>query len=251
MEYLRGYQSFWRDQQWVVKLAWASLWLLIANFVPVITQAIVMGWMAMSMRHAVLARSTDELPSFDFDIDYIVQLMLAGLKQFVVLFAWFLPIGIIVALLTFPLLFLASASATGDEPSSAAMMCIMIALVPIVIIVAIPSQVALMRVELCDSIASGFAIGPILSFTRVMLFELIFGLFLVGLVGMFVALLGLFALCIGVFPATVVINYAMAQCRAYLYQRYIEKGGEPWPVAKPIDGAYPTAGSYRDPAVFA
>lgn len=251
MGYLRGFQTFFQDAHWPLRLIVASLLLVVSMIVPLLTQAIFMGWTAMAMRHAVLTRELDHLPRLDFDIDYWVSLMLSGLKQVAITLIWMLPVVALVLAITFPMLLAASVSAVDNEPLLvAAFPCVMVCLVPIVLLLLVPAQVALLRVELCDTISSGFSFPEIWTFLRTMFFELVAGLVLVGLVGAIVSTIGTCLLCIGVFPASVLVSYALAQCRAYIYERYLEKGGQPWQVAPPVAGAYQAAQTYRDPAVF-
>ncbi len=251
MGYLRGYTTFTNDSEWPLKLFFTSLCILIASIVPIVTQAMVMGWTAMAMRHAVLSNALEPLPKFELNADYIVELMLSGLKQVAIQFIWMLPAIMLMMLIMLPMMFVMSASTMDDSPTPAALPCISLVLFPLIFLTMLPMQVALLRVELCDHLAAGFAFKEIFNFTRMMFLELLIGFVLVGIVGFFLSILGFVALCVGIFPASVLISYAFAQCRAYVYECYLAKGGEPWVVARPIDGAFPSNPGYRDPAVFA
>lgn len=251
MDYLRGYRTFFADPNWVTKLLLTSLCLLLASFVPVVTQAMVMGWTAMAMRHAVHTNALEPLPRFDLDVDYLVTLMLSGLKQVGITLLWTLPVLALVMLFTVPLMFAATAAAMGEDPLLEMYPCVVLVLFPICLLMVLPMQVALLRVELCEDFMAGLAFREIFTFVRMMFLELVAGLVLVGLVGSLVSFLGMLALCVGLFPASVLVTYALAQCRAAIYQRYLDKGGEPWSVAATVNGAYPTTASYRDPSVFA
>lgn len=245
MDYLRGYRVFRDDPEWGKKLLVGSVFFLSTMCIPIIGQVVLIGWQGLILRRAVRGQYAP-MPRLDFDFDWIGKLLGLGFKAFIARFLWSLPVSIIAVALVMCIyiggIAAAAGAASADPDAVPLALCCMgagvIILVPVMMLLAIPATVAGMRAELTGDLNAGLDFRAVLHFTREMFRELAIGHMVLGVVSMFVVLAGELLLCVGVFPATVLTFIVQPYFVAQVYEKWLERGGEPLPLASADD---PTA----------
>jgi hypothetical protein len=87
-----------------------------------------------------------------------------------------------------------------------------------------------LRVNLTDDLASSFKIGEVLKMTRMLLWELVAGSFVMYFIWLGITFVSAFTLFLLLPPGAVAMMIIMTYWHAELYRRYLEKGGEPLPI---------------------
>lgn len=240
MDYLKGYRVFRDDPEWGKKTLVGTLLFLSTIVIPVLGNAVLVGWQALILRRAV--RGEDRpLPRLDFDMEYLGKLLGIGFKGFIVRFVWSLPAMVIgggVVLCTYlGAIALAVGGLSGDTGESASLFvgcCIcggFFTLMPILVVMSIPAQVAAMRAELSDDLNQGLRFREVMDFTKAMFRPLFMGSLVLWTVGTVLSLIGLFACYVGAFAVAVVGMVAQAHLVAQVYRAWVAQGGEEIPVA--------------------
>lgn len=244
MEYLRGYRLLRQDPEWTSKLLVGSVLVLSTMCIPIIGQVCLTGWAALTLRQAVLGRELP-LPRLDFDLNYLGKLVGVGFKAFIVRFLWTLPVSFLAGGLAACIYFGAIASAigvadSGGGASDAAGLTIgllscggFILLMPLIIVLSLPAQIAGMRAEMTDDMNSGLAFGEVIAMTRLVFRELFVGTLVLSLFGGVLTILGMLACYVGMFPAMIVLQVTMTYFHAQVYSAYLAKGGQPLRIASP------------------
>lgn len=239
MQYLRGWRALRQDPDWLRKIGVA----IVLLFVPFVGGIIVTGWTSLMVRRAVSGQDAP-LPRLDFDMDYLGKLLMVGFKAFIARMLWSLPVtavsmaagccmyvGLIGSLATM------SGSQDGEGVGLAlACMALGFAVIfPIVVIVlALPVHVAVMRAELTDDLNSAMRFKDVLSTTKLLAKELVLGQIVLTMIGTAIAIVGICTFYIGLFPGIVVMQIIVSYWLAELYGAYLQKGGEPLHVG-PLD----------------
>lgn len=213
------------------KLLIGSGLMLLAGCIPLLPQAILMGWAALYARRVAAHRDT--IPELQFDMDYFTQLGVLGFKAIGVSIVWSIPLiivsfiasmafgalgGIVAGLLELPIL--------GLLVSLANLLLMLVAFMAMGVFV----QAAVLRVQITDDFSAGLEFGAVAAFVKTMFVPMLVSTFLTSLITMGVFLVGSLACGIGMFPATVVAFLLQASIAGQLYHLYLERGGEPWAV---------------------
>lgn len=249
MDYLRGWRALRSDPGWVGKVLTATVIFLTAMCIPVVGQIVLIGWSALMLRRAVSGQDTP-LPRLDFDFDYLSKLLNVGFKGFLAQLLWSLPLyllGFAWACCFYAGMigvggFMAAGASAGGEAGAGVgalgSLCMMgglfLAWFAIILAVAMPMQVAMIRAELTDDVNAALKFKEVIEMTKMLWRELLVGFFVLGLIGMVAVFGGMLLLFVGVYPATVVVMVIQAYWRAELYQAYLQKGGQPLPIG-PLD----------------
>jgi len=243
MRYFRGFGVFFKDPEWGSKLLVGSLVVLSAMIIPVVGQVALLGWAALVTRRAIQDHGEGPLPRLDFDFGWLGKLVGIGFKPFLVNFLWRLPAMFLTFGLVFCMYFSMIAAAisgaesarhggshAGGAAAGGVMVFIGIAfivLIPILIALQIPAQAAMLRVEATDDLNAGMKFKEVLAMTKLVFKELLIGNFLIALVSIPLALVGMLLCYVGIFPVVVLLVVVQAHFMAQVYERYLEKGGEP------------------------
>ncbi|HJL18818.1 MAG TPA: DUF4013 domain-containing protein [Sandaracinaceae bacterium LLY-WYZ-13_1] len=245
MEYLRGWRALRNDPEWGSKLITMSVILL----VPLIGALVLIGWAALMLRRAVSGQDAP-LPRMAFDMDYLGKLLQIGFKGYLAQLLWSLPITVLSMVFGCCLYIgmggmvgaVAAGGAAGGEAGAGlgalGALCLFggffIAFFALIMVLAMPIRIAVMRAELTDDLNSAMRFKDVVDTTKMLFKELLIGHFVMMLV-QFVAML--FAICtlyLGLLPALVVLRIVHTYFSAELYQVYLQKGGQPLPVG-PLD----------------
>lgn len=237
MEYLRGWRALRNDPQWMMKVLVGT----VLTFIPVVGPIVLTGWRALMLRRAVSGQDAP-LPKLEFDIEYLKQLLMAGFKGFLAQLLWSLPLVVVFmgAYLGCILsAFAVVASTGGGDEAGVAMICVALAfciIVPVLIIAAtLPLNIATLRAELTDDVGAAMRFKEVFAMTRLMMKELIVGQIVLMMLAFFVLVpFAVITLGIGLYPGAIVMQVVSAYWLAQIYERYLEKGGEPLPIG-PLD----------------
>lgn len=234
MEYLRGYRVFRRDPAWFDKLVVGSILMLSSLVVPALGQVIVIGWQAQVMRRAVRGEVTP-LPPLTWERPLLTELVLLGFKALVVQLVWTVPVFVVATAVSLALPFaLVPTIAESEDPEKTmalVMAAISVVVFVFVLLALIPAQVAAMRAELTGRLERGLEVRAVLGFSRAMFRELFVGTLVTAGVGvLFLAAASL--CCVPAFPASVVIVVVQGHFLAQVYERWVERGGEPLDLAE-------------------
>jgi hypothetical protein len=240
MDYLKGYKVFRDDPEWGKKTLTGTLLFLSTMFLPVLGQAVLVGWQALILRRAVRGEDSP-LPRLDFDTQYLGKLLALGFKGFIVRFVWSLPVMVIggglfvCAYLGIVVAAVGGAQELGEDAAGISMVCCCSAsfliLMPILVLLSLPANVAAMRTELTDDLNRGLEFGEVMRFTKAMFGPLFKGSLVLWLVGSLLSFVGLLACYVGAFAVAVAGMAAQAHFVAQVYRAWVEQGGEALPVA--------------------
>ncbi len=271
MQYLRGWTALRNDPAGWGKVGWGTLFILSSMCIPVFGQLVLLGWNSLMLRRAVSGQDSP-LPRLEFDFDYMLKLVGAGIKPFLASMLWSMPF---VALMMggycciyigmFGMLggVAAGAEAGGEAGAGIGLvlgivlMCLAFVLLFALIIAAnMIMQIAVLRAEITDDVGAALRFGEVMTMTKMLMKELFIGLLVMQLVGMCVAFAGILSLYLLLFPGIVVMQVIVTFFRAELYRVYLEKGGQPLPVGPlAVEGGDPPqvgphAGTYTQPTAF-
>lgn len=246
MDTFRGFKVFRDDSEWTSKMLVASVLLLSGMVVPIVGQAVLVGWSALLIRGQVNGRPAAWSPPLRFDFDYLGKLFGPGFRSWIARLVWSLPIGLVFGFVFGCLyvgMFVAAAGAAGaarDGGGAGAgiaafipclMPIMMLILVPLAIVASIPATVAALRVELTDDLKQGMNFRAVMDMTKLIFREALKGTLLLTLVSIPLVLLGELCCFVGIFPAIYVIMVANCHFQAQLYGAYLAKGGAPLTIA--------------------
>ncbi|MGF1467698.1 MAG: DUF4013 domain-containing protein [Sandaracinaceae bacterium] len=245
MEYLRGVRVLRSDPNVGSKLLYGSLLVFVAGIIPLLPALVLNGWNALAMRRA--AQNDDTLPRLDLDFDYYGKLLPIGFKVFIANLLWGLPLALIIPVCGcsgwFATLTMAGVGAQGGgEAGGLAAVCagigFSVILIPLFIVLALPIQVAVIRVSLTDDLNSALRLGEVVAMTRMLVRELLVATVVMFGIGLVLALATMITCGLAAIPGAVVIGVIQTYLSAEVYDQYLEKGGEPLPIG-PTD--YPPA----------
>lgn len=246
MQYMRGWRALRQDPDWKRKIGIASLLFLSSAIIPIVGQLVVVGWLTLAVRRAVQGQDAP-LPELRFDFDYMMKLLNVGLKAFVARLVWVFPAAIGMGVLVvcagagMSIVFTASRD-SGEPPSTVLPLLLMgvmyLAMFGTIFVTQIFANVAVMRAEVMGEIGPAIRVGEVLRTTRLLAKELIVGHFVLGFVAFALVFLGMLACYFGMFVTMTVYMVIASYYNAELYRRYLEKGGQPLPIAAlDVEGA--------------
>ena len=235
MSIFRGYRILRSDPQWVTKVLVLSAFCLSAAIVPLVGTILMMGWLALSFRRAVVTEEP-ELPETKLEMDYLGKLLGVGIKSLVVGFVWGMLPGIVVMPIMMGVVTGVAivGAAMGETASLACAGLGYLSFIPLFIVVSLPAYVAVARAELANDIGEGFKVGDIIGFTRRHLSKLLWASLAYGLLGVGMVLVGILTCGIGFLampPVLVITGLCLKVLIADLYRRDVSEGMTPWPTA--------------------
>lgn len=258
MDYLKGYRVARQDPDWLSKVGIGAVILFTSAFIPIIGQIVLVGWQTLIMRKAV--RGIDgPLPRLQFDFDYLGKLLGIGFKGFIVRMLWSMPIMILTFVVGICGYFgmiavVVGGSQAGGEVGGLAGMCCMgggfMAFFVLILLAAIPANVAAMRAELSDDINQGLKFKETLDFTKRNFGVLLKGTLLLGIVGTLLAFVGLLACYVGAFIVAMLGMVAHAHFFAQVYLEDVARGGESLPIGPDDLDTPPGAPTPQRPVAF-
>lgn len=238
MRYLRGFEALRNDPQVGNKLLIASLLMFIQGFIPLVPGIVVVGWLAVAVRRAAQGQHSP-MPPLSFDMELLGKLLGYGFKPFLAGVFWALPLVVVFSALyvTSIAVAMAGVGIVDGDPDTAPVIVLGVVVVlslvglAAMLLLSMPMQIAVLRVELTENLNEALAFGPILSMTRMLSRELLVGIMLLQITSIFLFFAGMLLFCVGMYPAQVLAYALWHYYRAELYDRYLEKGGEPLPIA--------------------
>jgi hypothetical protein len=246
MQYMRGWRALRQDPDWKRKIGVASLLFLSSAIIPIFGQLVVLGWLTLAMRRAAQGQDAP-LPDLRLDFDYMMKLLNVGLKPFVARLVWTFPamMGVMVLMvcagagMSFAM---AASRDPGEPPSTVLPLLLMggayLGAFGMIMVAQIFANSAVMRAEVMGEIGPAIRVGEVLRTTRLLAKELIVGHIVLGFVGAALAFAGMLACYFGMFVTMTVFMVISSYYNAELYRRYLEKGGQPLPVAAlDVEGA--------------
>src|SRR5690606_12585134 len=170
------------------------------------------------MRNVALGHTLSPAAAYRFNMDYLIELLVVGLKGVTIAFLWFLPVILLVIVASITILVTtimgAGAALLDGSASDADTLFAGPVLIGFLVVVAaaavlslapmLPLQVALARVELTGSFPHGLQFGAMVRETILVAPQLAVGIVVLVPISMATALLGLLLCIVGVFPAGVV-----------------------------------------------
>jgi len=232
MRYVASLTDYFRNRAWGMNLLQESVCVLI----PIVGPMILSGRHLRAFDWSPQPRvdGADEEAAFDFA--KFSPYLEAGLQPFLV--------SLLLALALFPLTLLAFAPLLliplfELQPPAALVVLALCAVLWVFtwVVYGVASAPVIIGAGLTGRLAGGFSLTFIRAFlARVGGATLIAMLFLYT-VGTVLMALGYLALCLGIYPASAVWTYMHWHLCHQLYRRYLDKGGEPLPVAPSVSGA--------------
>lgn len=245
MQYLRGWRALRQDPDGTTKLLWASLIAMTMFCIPVLGQIVLMGWTGLMLRRAVSGQDAP-LPRLDFDFDYMTKLLTPGFKPFLARLIWSMPIVFIVLIFyfcmglgMFSLMAGVAAGAQAGGEAGAGVGAVFgfllmglgfVVFFLLIIFMNFVMMIVSLRVNITDDLNSSFKFGEVLKMTRMLLWELVAGSFVMYFIWLGIAFVSAFTLFLLLLPGAVVMMIIMTYWHAELYRRYLEKGGQPLPI---------------------
>lgn len=245
MQYLRGWRALRQDPDGTNKVMWACLIFMTMFCVPLLGQIVLMGWTGLMIRRAVSGQDAP-LPRLDFDFDYLTKLLTPGFKPFLARMLWSMPIVVIVMIFYVcmfgGMFIMAGGVAAGAEAGGGAGAGVgavigvlvmgggWLVFMALIVLMNMVMMVVSLRVHITDDLSSAFKVGPVFKMTRMLMWELIGGGFVMYFLWLGIVVASMFTLYLMLPPGAVVMMIIMTYWQAELYRRYLEKGGEPLPI---------------------
>jgi Protein of unknown function (DUF4013) len=239
MELFRGLRALREDPDWLSKLVLSGLLAFAwwsAPLFGLLAFWVLDGWSVVALRRAVRSGAISPTPKLEFDLDYLTALLETGWKPSIALFFWTIPAVLVVGLGAAAIFAMGLATSTlGSETSSWALLLLTVAggvgLAIFFALWALPSQAASMRVALTDDLKSAFEVSKVLTTTRLMGWDLFWGNLVTSLAMSALGMLATMACFLPVYFVPLVGLLVRAHLYAQLYERYLDRGGEPLTVA--------------------
>jgi hypothetical protein len=236
MKYLESYQFVFRSPKWLQNLLICT----VAPMVPVVGPMVVLGYQ-FDIIQALHTHGDRDYPEFDFN--RLMNYLLRGLWPFLVQLIVSLPLAMffMVAYFVFIIGIVSSAAPGGDGSAVEGWLIFGGCAIAVYLVLAVAvSMVALpmiLRAGLMMDFAAGFSWPYVRDFLqRMWQTELLVALFLVG-TGMVVIMVGFMLFFVGIYPAAALIHFASCYLMFQLYQEYLRRGGQEFPL--PVEKAPP------------
>lgn len=192
LDFVRAFTFIFKDPDWVRKTVVGGLFVALSFLIVGIF--IVMGYAARLARNVVAGH---DLPLPEWD--EIGEMLVEGIKLFVVTLAYISPMILVYAAVMFAAI--VSGSSDAAEALGVLSGCMMLLIIPLAILLMILLPVALVSVAVTGSIASAFDLPEIVRFIRHNFVNYILAV-VIYLVANFLSQFGVALLCVGVLFTT-------------------------------------------------
>ena len=225
-----AFRLFFDDANTVQNLLMATLF----SIIPIVGPIALMGWYA-EIQHRVIRQHPQVVPRLDFS-DF-GEFLGKGIYGFVGSLAIGLPFAILIQVFMFFVMGAAFAvSDVGDEPSAGIFVVMLLTMAAAYAFMLVAMNAVMTRADLTLDFGKTFQMGELFGYMRRTLGLTLGWTLVFGLISIPIMILGMLAFFVGIFPASIVLNGAMAHLRAQIYEIDLSRGGSVMPIAplKPL-----------------
>jgi hypothetical protein len=208
----------------------------VMQIIPIVGGIVLMGWYCEIIQRLV-KRHPNPIPKLDFG-DFVYWLG-RGVVPFLVIFLMSLPLTFIILFVVFIGMFgfgafFATMQRYGNEPS--ALLAIggigfmAILFLAILLPVHVLMMSALLRAELTEDFGKSFELGKIWNFAKQTWKEFLVAYIVLTPVFLIMIFAGMLLLFVGMYFVIVMLNFTYLHIRWQIYEKYLQRGGEPIPI---------------------